>query len=405
MTTAQRLTKIKIQLLIRQPWFGQLACYMIPQETSLIETAGVDERGMFFYNKEFVSKLTDKELMGLICHEIMHLAYQHPFRIKLYDREIYNIAADIKVNNDIVKQNDISLPKVGIIPNGWNEIQIGDICIKDIHEKTSEMIYAELKKNIKTIKLPQIIFDLISGSGQQGDDGKGKGQNQLAKQLKILADKFPVSQAEKKRLQREWKERIIATNQTQKGNIPGGLKSELEVLEAPQLPWYQILLQRWKSRQRKHSWRKVNKRYFPFYFPATVHLKQLKAVVAFDTSGSMSDDDLRKALTELYYLGRKFKNLDIDVLMCDCKIHTIMKMNNQNRSKFRKLTMDGRGGTDFRPVFDWIKKQRFLKLDCLIYFSDGCGDFPAKDPGYDVIWITQYDSSVEFPFGRVLKIK
>ena len=402
MNIAQRITKAKIQLLIYQPWFGQLACYIIPQETSLIDTAGIDERGMFFYNEKFIAGLNDKELMGLMCHEIMHLAYQHPFRIRLYEKSLYNIAADIKVNNDIVKQHNLQLPKGGIIPE-YNKVKIGKIIVEDIESKTSEMIYAELKKQMKTTKLPQIIYDLISGKGM--DNKSSSDSKKLSQQLSKLAEKFSIPSNEIKKLQREWKERVLSTNQILKGDIPGGLKSELEVLEVPQLPWQQILLQRWRSKQRIHSWRKVNKRYFPFYFPATIKTKQLRAVAAFDTSGSMSDEDLRKALTELYFLGQKFKNLDIDVIMCDCIIHKVLKMNTQNREKFRRVEMNGRGGTDFRPVFDWIKRKRFNDFDCLIYFTDGYGDFPKTDPGYDVIWVTQYDSSVKFPFGKVLKIK
>lgn len=52
----------------------------------------------------------------------------------------------------------------------------------------------------------------------------------------------------------------------------------------------------------------------------------------------------------------------------------------------------GFGGTSFRPVFDRIerlRKEENLELDCLIYFTDGDGEYPEKQPEYPVIFIEE----------------
>ena len=65
----------------------------------------------------------------------------------------------------------------------------------------------------------------------------------------------------------------------------------------------------------------------------------------------------------------------------------------------------GGGGTDFRPVFDKIKKEFNNQIDCLVFFTDGYGDFPAHQPPYQVYWVTENPKSVDWPFGKVISLK
>ena len=55
------------------------------------------------------------------------------------------------------------------------------------------------------------------------------------------------------------------------------------------------------------------------------------------------------------------------------------------------IELRGFGGTDFRPVFDYVdsltQKGEFENLKGLIYFTDGYGVFPEKKPGYDTAFI------------------
>ena len=47
----------------------------------------------------------------------------------------------------------------------------------------------------------------------------------------------------------------------------------------------------------------------------------------------------------------------------------------------------GGGGTDFRPVFDYVEKHPELEPALLIYFTDGYGIFPVKMPPYDTVFV------------------
>lgn len=401
MTIEERITKAKVQLLVFQPWFGQLACYIKPIPDKEIPIAGINIKGELYYNPEKLDKLTDEQITGLLCHEIEHLAYQHPWRIETRNPEVFNIAADLKVNTDI-EHADMELPPGGLIPR-YGEFRIGDILIKNINKKTTEQIYQEIFHKATKINIKSFIWDLLEGKKRSNGTSLGSSEgNSSGKSSKHFDE--GLSSKEKAMWKREWQSRVDSVNQTSKGSMPGGLAAEITALENPQLPWYRILRQRWLSKRKTLSWRKINKKFLPFYFPGSSKVKEISAVVAFDTSGSITDLQLQKALTELYSLAKKFRFVNIDVVLCDTEITDVLKMTSQNWRKFKKLKVKGRGGTDFRPVFNWIKNNVKGKMDLLLFFTDGYGDFPEKAPSYDVIWITFPDSIKRWPFGRSIQL-
>jgi predicted metal-dependent peptidase len=58
--------------------------------------------------------------------------------------------------------------------------------------------------------------------------------------------------------------------------------------------------------------------------------------------------------------------------------------------------ISGGGGTDFRPLFDWIEREH-LSPDLLIYFTDAEGQFPAREPSFPVAWLVK--GKAPTPFG------
>lgn len=380
MSPKDKLVKAKVSLLISQPWFGQLSCYLDLYETSKIDSACINERGNLYFNPKFINSLSDRELKGLVCHEILHLAYQHPFRIQHRDHEIFNIAADLKVNDDLKNAGDLEAPKVGIIPEhgSWS---CSNAKIDNIEKKTTEQIYEELKK--QSFKIPKFMLDLM-GNSKKGVE-------------EVDAKELPG-------LSREWQARVDAASSVEKGDIPAGLLRDLKALEYPELPWYQIIRQRLKAMSKATTWKKPNKRYLPWFFPGTERRKGLSAAIAIDTSGSMSTEQLTKALSEVYGMAQSFRSIKFYIITCDAAVWDVLELKNGNKEMLRHIKMKGGGGTDFRPVFKLIHKEYRNKIDCLVFFTDGYGDFPDKQPFYPVYWVTD-SRDVKFPFGRVIYLK
>ena len=133
---AEVLDKIivaRVGLLLRHPFFGNMATRLIIKEASdWCPTAATDGRHLF-YSVPFFAKMTNKEVEFVIAHEILHCVFDHLGRRNDRNPLLYNIAADYKVNNLLVRD------RIGEKPKFVD-------CYQDFkyEEWTSEEIYDEL---------------------------------------------------------------------------------------------------------------------------------------------------------------------------------------------------------------------------------------------------------------------
>ena len=118
-------------------------------------------------------------------------------------------------------------------------------------------------------------------------------------------------------------------------------------------------------------------------------------VIAIDTSGSCSgrtmNEFLRETATLLQDVSEHCKFERIILMQCDAKIQEENSFYHAEELPTESSwCMRGFGGTDFRPVFERIKElqeQEEETIECLIYLSDGYGDFPKEEPGYPVLFV------------------
>ena len=120
-------------------------------------------------------------------------------------------------------------------------------------------------------------------------------------------------------------------------------------------------------------------------------------VVAIDTSGSTSGETVQKFLNKTYNILKNsesyFSKVNIWIIQCDAMIQEAKKITSQEEfdDYIRNFQIKGLGGTDFRPVFDFVNKlvynKEFTKLKGMIYFTDGYGTFPQKKPDYETAFV------------------
>ena len=122
-------------------------------------------------------------------------------------------------------------------------------------------------------------------------------------------------------------------------------------------------------------------------------------VYAIDTSGSISNDDLQVAASEANALHHEVRPTKTIVMYCDAQVHQVDEFGADDTVTFN---MVGRGGTSFVPVFEEIEA-RMLRPKCLVFFTDGYGDYPAIEPDYPVLWVETTD--VVPPFGEVIHLR
>ncbi len=129
-------------------------------------------------------------------------------------------------------------------------------------------------------------------------------------------------------------------------------------------------------------------------------------VIAIDTSLSCSMDLIRRFLERTYdilfastAIGEQKKLL---ILQCDAEIQneTVIRSRKDLEDYMSEVSVRGRGGTDFRPVFRRIreleKENALTRLRGLLYFTDGDGVFPETPPKYKTAFV--------MPGGTVRKV-
>lgn len=99
-------------------------------------------------------------------------------------------------------------------------------------------------------------------------------------------------------------------------------------------------------------------------------------VVFIDSSGSMSDDMLKKVLAEVYTLSLQKKPCKLVIIQCDTKIQEVKTYTNINelQKDFKQATVKGRGGTELKPCWDYLKNDKKFKgksTELVLVFTDG----------------------------------
>ncbi len=126
-------------------------------------------------------------------------------------------------------------------------------------------------------------------------------------------------------------------------------------------------------------------------------LQKLNTIcIAIDTSGSCLDEVAESFLRETGNVLRDLQNYsgegEVYVWTCDCELKQEMyyaSLEEVDLRKWEEMDLYGWGGTSFVPVFDRIDQliEENKKIDCLIYLTDACGDYPYKIPDYPVCFV------------------
>ena len=120
-------------------------------------------------------------------------------------------------------------------------------------------------------------------------------------------------------------------------------------------------------------------------------------VIVIDTSMSCSGELVQQFLEETYSVLTQsetyFKKVNIHIIQCDDQVREDVTIASAEALKayMERITLNGCGGTDFRPAFQYVdklvRKQQFSRLKGLLYFTDGRGIYPVRRPVYDTAFV------------------
>lgn len=122
-------------------------------------------------------------------------------------------------------------------------------------------------------------------------------------------------------------------------------------------------------------------------------------VVALDTSGSMTEDEIREVAGEIR--GMVPSTQDITLIVADSVIQQVIPLEDLEEVLASGMFRGG-GGTDHVCVFEYIARHH-LNPRIFIGLSDLCSCFPEKKPPYPVLWLVP-EIHADPPWGKVIEL-
>ena len=388
-----KIVVARVGLLLRHPFFGNMATRLIIKECDeWCPTAATDGRHLY-YNTEFFSKMSSKEIEFVIAHEILHCVFDHMTRREDRDPQLHNIACDYIVNNTLMDQNIGEKPKdVQIFQDfkysGWSS------------EAVYDDIYKKGKKAME--KLGKLLDEHIDWEKEQGA-GAGKGKDKDKKG----GSQPTYTKAEMDKIKDEIKESMIQSAQAAgKENLPEAIKRIINQFTEPKMNWRELLQQQIDSvLKNDYSWARPSRKgwHSGVILPGTLNEQTIDLCIAIDTSGSIREEQTRDFLGEVQGIMDQYRDFKIKIWCFDTEIHNEQDIT-PHEGDLQSYEIQGGGGTDFDANFEYMKEND-IQPKKFIMFTDGYPWESWGDDSYcDTLFLINdhHDKNMEAPFGTTV---
>ena len=404
---SKRILLSRFRILDKNGFYGILLMHTKFELDSSCKTAYTDGYKICFSPK-FMDQLSDKELDFVMMHEILHIVLKHCFRGSKVDNDIFNIACDIVVNSNILYSNNMDLSTITI---GKYGISMHLINGEEGYKYTAEEVYEKLIKNgIKSSK----------GSNNGNDSGNSDGSAPGTIEEDASFDDHSHWSAdvteEDEFVMDEWEQRMIQAADmisvrepsVGTGKIPLAAERVVGELRNPTVDW-KTLLQTFLSFEiGDYSFLPPDRRLDgPFFMPdfnGEIENEEDPKGVYFmiDTSGSISDNDIITAYSEIKGALEQFPSLKGYLGFFDAFLYGPTEF--ENVDDLIKIRPKGGGGTSFFVIFDYIRTLE-EKPKAIVILTDGYAPFPSESARMDipVIWLINNDK-VTPPWGTVARM-
>lgn len=381
MSQAERIAAARRNLILDAPFFGSLLMRLKMVRDDSRNTFCTDGK-VIRYNEAFCASLPDLQVRGVLAHEVAHVALGHLWRIGNRKLEKWNIAADYAINRMLVSYAEECEAQGHPVP--WVLPPCG-LLDPAFTGKATEEIYNLLPDEDE------------SDGGGSGVPGPGDFEAPAAES------------SEEQGSEDDWKIAVVqaATVAKMQGRCPGSVRRLVDELVSPKIPWQETLREFIRVQAREdYSWSRPARRYAHagVILPGLHSERMGKIVVAVDTSGSIDAEILRQFTSEMQAILDGTKPEGLTVIYCDAKVQHVSQYEYGDAIRFDEAK--GGGGTDFRPVFDYIARQD-IEITACVYLTDGFGSHASNSPDYPVLWaLTGMGASYStFPFGEVLSLQ
>jgi predicted metal-dependent peptidase len=387
----EKLVTARVGLLLRHPFFGNLATRLkLVDATEWCPTLATDGR-TFYYNNDFVNKLTPKQAEFGFAHEVLHNVFDHMGRREGRHPVLSNIAADYAANQ-ILKDE-----RIGEVPS-WIQI------FQDNKYRgwSYEQIYAELEQKASKIDittLGELLDEHLDGEGDGEGDGDEEGKKGRPK----------LTPEEKKAIRDEIKEAMVAAAQSAgAGKVPAGVARLIKDFTEPKMDWRQMLRMNIQSLIKSNfSFARPNRKsqHSGAVLPGMMNEETIDVCIGIDMSGSISDAQAKDFLSEVKGIMDEYKDFKIKLWCFDTDVYNYAEFTGDTSDEIMDYKVAGGGGTDFEVNYTFMDREGIAPKK-FIMFTDGypCGSWGDEDY-CDTLFIIHGNESIIAPFGQTAHYK
>ena len=391
MDKVQSLSKAGKELMLREPYYGFFLIMLNKIWRKDLPTAGVSKNGINYQlaiNEEFWTNLSEKHQLGLLKHELLHIAFGHLVSFSSFNnKRLANVAMDMEINQYIEAD---WLPEGGIDINNYEDLNLDEKAGCRYYYDKLQQLQDEKDKNgtCGNEEMDKLLDNIESGDIPDHSTWE-EFENLTEAEQKLIEKQI-------QRVLSEAKEQTIK----KRGNIPGEIEGVIviEEITKPKFDW-RSYVRRFTGTSTKVFTKKIRRKENRRYDDnpgLKIKMKQ-HMLLAIDTSGSVSNEELTEFMNEIHHIYKA--GVDITMVQCDTSIRSIEQYKGKH-----EMNVTGRGGTEFDPVLDYYNANQ-KKYTSLVYFTDGeC--YTSVKPKGRVLWVLSERSHMneDLP-GQVIKLE
>jgi predicted metal-dependent peptidase len=425
-----KLSAARTRLILDKPFLGALVMHLPLKTAEWCATTATDARG-FYYNPQFIDGLNLSQTQFMLAHEALHCALGHFNRRSHRTKRRWDVACDHAVNLMLAAEG-LKAPPGALMNPLYQHL-------------TAEEIYPFIQAEPSEEPIDDHLFDGDSSGDEQGagagdnelsQTGANRGENQDGKSKKEKEKQAESEQgrqpdkqdeqggmgdaqereenqgaekptepsaSDKEELANQWRQRLASAAQQarQAGKLGDSWLRLVDELIQPKQPWRMLLARYMMSvAHDDYSFQRQSRREGDAMLPS-LYSGQANIVVALDTSGSINDQEIREFVSEVDSLKGQIR-ARVVLHACDERLAPAGPWLYESWEPVNPpQEISGGGGTDFRPIFDWIERDH-LRPDLIVYFTDAEGEFPSHEPPYPVIWLVKGKAPV--PWGQRIQL-
>ena len=384
-------------------------------DTALSRLKFAERPGLGFYATDGVQVYYDprillrdykeepNRILRIFLHMLFHCIFYHSFQYEKLDRESWDLAADIAVENAILEL-DVYQGKLPVDEEARAKLKV---LREDAGGLTAEKLYRYFQRN----PLSFLAAEEYRRFFKRDEHRYWQPKQEL---LIPAQDWKKISERIKADLKSFSKARGQGSSESIEKNLGEATRERYD---------YEGLLKRFTvlGEDLKLSEDEFDYVYYTYGLSTYGNIPLVEPleyrdvkkvrdfVIAIDTSASCRGEIVRAFLKKTYSILKSeetfFHKMNVHILQCDNEVRNDTRISSQEEFdhflKNGKLT--GFGSTDFRPVFSHVDallaEGEFEDLKGLIYFTDGYGVYPETMPEYEVVFafLQEDDKAPEVP--------